>query len=337
MAAATGRVQDFDLAWILLGPMWDINRLFEQLFLREVIASLFGFCRRLFSFIQEYLGGPPHQIPAPVLEGGLALAHLVPYTAEGIVGKELDHVSGSVELIPEGKLVRVARSLAFPSRLVAQFLGREVLVDPSDGLILGPDSRESPVVYQIQHLVQHPLRWVDAVGRIVRIEENADFFRKCPAQPVEEVTIGYILLAGVMEIFVFGVVGKVEEEPLGLQAAADRFADEASCLHHLVSTETVEVCEGNFPHQLVIGLFRLQPRGFDVVQVDKELVAILLILFRQMPHAFGGLDDSFRFAIHVDAKLPLQNFSNRVFQKAAALGDDVAEGVALGLVQPGFS
>ena len=101
-------------------------------------------------------------------------------------------------------------------------------------VVLGPDAVEVFAVDEAKHLVEHTLRRVDAIGRVVRIEKNADFLRERPAKPIEEVPVGRVLVAGLVEPLVVRVLGKVEEEALGFHAPADGLADEATSLHHSV-------------------------------------------------------------------------------------------------------
>ena len=91
---------------------------------------------------------------------------------------------------------------------ISQFLGREILVDPADGFVLRPNLRpclpqlgffglDAAAVEQVQHFIERLLPRIEAVGRIVGVEQHADFVREQPAQPVQKMPIGDILMAGV--------------------------------------------------------------------------------------------------------------------------------------------
>ena len=120
---------------------------------------------------------------------------------------------------------------------------------------------------QGEHLVEHPLRRIEPVGRVVGAEQDADLLREQPAQPVEEVPVGHVLLAGVEEPLVLGVLGEVELDAVGVDAPADRLTEPLAAdvdlpgLHHLVGAQPVQVGEGDLPHQLVEGSFGLEPRA----------------------------------------------------------------------------
>ena len=202
--------------------------------MREIGAGCLGLLGRLHAIFKEDLLGPPDQIPAALIQSGLAFPHLVPDAPEGVVGEELDHIAGREELVTERELVGVARGLVLLARLIPEFLRGEVLIDPADGLVLGPDTVEVLTIDEGKHLIEHALRRVDAVGRVVGVEEDADFLGERPTQPVEEVAVGHILLAGTVEPLVVRVIHQVEREPLGLHTAAHGLADETSSLHHLV-------------------------------------------------------------------------------------------------------
>ncbi len=132
---------------------------------------------------------------APLGEGSLALVHLVPRTAEGIVGQELHHVARGEELVAEGELIGVSRRWTIFSCHVPKFLGREVLVDPPDRLITYPDIGERCCIQLLHHRIDCPLRREEAVCRISGGEENPDLFVQRRSQPPEIMAVGFILLA----------------------------------------------------------------------------------------------------------------------------------------------
>jgi hypothetical protein len=89
----------------------------------------------------EGLAGLADQVLAPLGEGGVGVAHLVPDAPEGVVGEELDNVARREELVAHGQLAAVARRLALLAHRLALGLAVEELVDPADGLVLLPDGR----------------------------------------------------------------------------------------------------------------------------------------------------------------------------------------------------
>ena len=93
---------------------------------------------------KEDLARAPDHVPALVLEPGVPLPHLVPDPAQRVVGQELDHVPGREELVAERQFIRVAGGLALLAGLIPQLLGREILVDPADRLVLRTRSRPAP-------------------------------------------------------------------------------------------------------------------------------------------------------------------------------------------------
>ena len=170
---------------------------------RSSAASLGG-CSPSF---KKNLGRATDHVPALVLELGVALSHLVPDAAQRVVGEELDHVAGREELVAEGQFVGIAGSVAFLAGLISQFLGREILVDPADGFVLRPNLRpflpqfgflglDAAAVQQVQHFIERLLPRIEAVGRVVGVEQHADLVGEQAAQPVQEMPIGDILMAG---------------------------------------------------------------------------------------------------------------------------------------------
>ena len=92
-------------------------------------------------------------------------------------------------------------------------------------------SFSSIAVDQGQHLVEHPLRRVEPVGRVVGVEQHADFLGKRSAQPVQEMPVA-APAAAVVELLVFRVVGQIEQEALGLEPrlTASRIRPRASII-----------------------------------------------------------------------------------------------------------
>ena len=185
--------------------------------------------------------------------------------------------------------------------LIPQFLGREILVDPADGLVLRPNLRpflpqlgffglDAAAVQQVQHFIERLLPRIEPVGRIVGVEQHADFVGEQAAQPVQKMPIGDILMAGIEQALFFGVVRQIELHAVGVDAPADRLTEllpadvDFPCLHHLVGAEPVQMREGDFPHQLVERFLRLEATGFDVAKVIENILACRLLLFGQVGH-----------------------------------------------------
>ena len=91
---------------------------------------------------QKDLVRAPDQVSADLGERRPALAHLVPETPETVVGQKFDDIARGEELIADGQLTAVARGTGRLAHRLALFLTIEVLVDPSDGLVLAPDVGE---------------------------------------------------------------------------------------------------------------------------------------------------------------------------------------------------
>ncbi|MPN23077.1 hypothetical protein SDC9_170462 [bioreactor metagenome] len=111
--------------------------------LQPVLSSRCFRGRRLF---KEDLVGPTDEIATLFLEGCLALTHLVPDAPQCVVGEELDNVPRREELVADSQLPAVPRSLGGIPHGFAFFGRVEVLVDPSDGLVLGPEVRQFRLV-----------------------------------------------------------------------------------------------------------------------------------------------------------------------------------------------
>ena len=147
--------------------MGNVDGLLEKLFLGQLLLVLRRLRRRL-PFGQEDFARTPDHVAALVLELRVALPHLVPDAAQRVVGEELDDVAGREELVAEGQFIGVARGGALLADLIPQFLRREILVHPADGLVLGPDVLEVVAVEQGENVVQHPLRRKQPIGRVGR-------------------------------------------------------------------------------------------------------------------------------------------------------------------------
>ena len=192
---------------------------------------------------------------------------------------------------------------------------------------------DAAAVQQVQHFIERLLPRIEAVGRVVGVEQHADFVGEQPAQPVQKMPVGDILMAGVEKPLFFGVVRQIELHAVGVDAPADRLTEllpadvDLPGLHHLVGAEPVEMREGDFPHQLIEGFLRLEATGLDVGEVIENILACRLLLFGQVGH-LGVRIGSDLILLGEDAVLPLKLLRNGVFEQLAALRHDVAELVA---------
>ena len=91
--------------------------------------------------------------------------------------------------------------------------------------------------------------------------------------------------------------------------------------------------EGDLTDELVEGFAWLVADGLDVVQVLDEVLTAGTVLVREVPHAGHFLDMNLALlACCVDAEVPLKRLDRGVLQGLPALGDDVAQFIADGLV-----
>ena len=145
MHGAAGGVEEADLARVFDGAVGDVDGLFEELFLAEgFLGVALGWVGGVFAFAEEDLGGAADEVAALLGEAGLAFGHLIPDAAEGVVGEELDDVARGEELVAHGELAGVARGGGGVAHGFALFLAVPVLVDPADGLVLGPEVQAVP-------------------------------------------------------------------------------------------------------------------------------------------------------------------------------------------------
>ncbi|MFZ4701094.1 MAG: hypothetical protein ACOYMG_13675 [Candidatus Methylumidiphilus sp.] len=91
--------------------------------------------------------------------------------------------------------------------------------------------------------------------------------------------------------------------------------------------------KGDFPHQLVEGVFDLVTESLDVLEMIEDIPPVSLILVREMIHAglvfdmqFIGRFPPFLFEIYPERRF--QSLFHRFFKLFAALGYDIAESVA---------
>jgi hypothetical protein len=98
--------------------------------------------------------GLHQQVLAALAQAGLPAGGVEPQPPQGVVDQELHHVARREELVAHRQLAAVARRLAGIAHRLALFLGVEVLVDPADGFVLGPQRLDVGIVDQVQHLQQ---------------------------------------------------------------------------------------------------------------------------------------------------------------------------------------
>ena len=172
---AAGGVEEADLARVFDGAVGDVDGLFEELFLAEGffgvgLGSFFGW-GGVFAFAEEDLGGAADEVAALLGEAGLAFGHLIPDAAEGVIGEELDDVARGKELVAHGELAGVARSGGGVAHGFALFFAVPVLVDPADGLVLGPDVGQIRVVDFLQKIIENGRLWKDETLWVESIKE----------------------------------------------------------------------------------------------------------------------------------------------------------------------
>src|SRR5690606_24949675 len=102
----------------------------------------------------ELFAGLADHVLARACKARLAVAHLVPDAAEGVVGEELHHVARREELVAHGQLPAVARRLALLAHLSPLVLSVEELVHPADGLVLTPHAGELGRIQDLEELVE---------------------------------------------------------------------------------------------------------------------------------------------------------------------------------------
>jgi hypothetical protein len=136
-----------------------------------------------------------HKILAIVSEGGVAAGPVEPLPAERVLDQELHHVAWGEELVADRELAAVARSprlLPHPPAL----LGRvEVLVDPADGLVLGPERRQVGGIEQCKQLQQCGLAREQPRVWGVSIEQQRQILRELVEQAEEIAAISVADLA----------------------------------------------------------------------------------------------------------------------------------------------
>ncbi|MGE0682724.1 MAG: hypothetical protein AB7P69_17705 [Candidatus Binatia bacterium] len=122
--------------------------------MREVVSILNAFLWSFFPFTQKDLAGPTNHIAALVLQLGVAFAHLIPDAAQRVVGKKLDDVAWSKELVAHGQLAAVARRRGLVAHLFPFGGVVVILIDPADGLILNPQRLQVGRVKELQQFQQ---------------------------------------------------------------------------------------------------------------------------------------------------------------------------------------
>ena len=188
-----------------------------------------------FAGLQENLGGTADQVAALLLEPGLALGHLIPDTAEGVVGEELDDVARGEELVADGQLAAVARRGGFLAHLLPLGGVVVILVDPADGFVLGPEGIEVGGVEEVEQVQQGGLAGEEQTLGRAAVEEHAEI----DGQFIEEAEeVAAIAVVGVAQAGTGHLLKDLE--PLGLVALADRFDNEAALFRHADGGQAVE-------------------------------------------------------------------------------------------------
>ena len=145
--------------------------------------------------------------------------------------------------------------------------------------------------------------------------------------------VGDFLVARVVQSLVFLMLGQIELYTVGVHSPADGLTEllptdvDITGLHHLVSTEAVEMSEGDFAYQLVERFLRLEPTGLYVREVIENVLAGPLLLFGQVRHRGIRISGDL-ILLGEDGVLPLQHLTDVVFEQLAALRHDTAELVA---------
>lgn len=285
MHRSAGRVQETNVPGILQWTMRNIDGLPQKLLLRQRLLRLLPSALCLLggrlTGSQKYLIRPPHQVAALLLQTCVPPTHFIPDAAEGVVGEELDDVARGEELVAHGELAGVARGGGGVAHGFALLLAVPVLVDPADGLVLGPEGERGVV-----DAVEQPAEGVGpgeehAVGREA-VEEDAEVEGELVEDGEEEG--GVALVAGEVAL-----VGDhfVELEAVGVGAGADDGArEDAALFGHAQGTEAVEDGEGLLLDEVVdVGVvFAPGPEGDgggalvveDVAQGVAEFVAALV-------------------------------------------------------------
>ncbi len=235
---------EVDLLFLLLRPVGD-PPLAQRIGQGFHPAAVFIVRRRL---CEENVIRPPEEVLAGVFQGGLALAHLIPRTPEGVVHEELHHIARGEELVADGELPAVARGLGGIAHGLALFLGIEILVDPADGLVFRPEHCQVAMVDLGQELQEGGLPGEESAHGGIAVEEDGEIEGELVEDTEEIATVG-------VARFPEGGPGKalVKLEALGLIALGDGFEEESPGLGHAEGAEAVENGEGLLADETVEG------------------------------------------------------------------------------------
>ena len=138
-----------DVARVFQSTERDIHWLLEQLFLAQFFLWLF-LCRWFFPRLQKDLLGTAYQVATLIRQGSLALRHLVPEAAQGIVREELYDIPWGKKLVPYRQFPAIARRRRVGAHLPTFFLRIVVLIYPTNRFIFGPEWFDLRVIDQIQ-------------------------------------------------------------------------------------------------------------------------------------------------------------------------------------------
>ena len=281
-----------------------------------------GDCGRRSKFCEKDLLPSTHQIRAEVHQDRRTAAHLVPDAPERVVRQELHHIAWREELVAHGELAAVARGLALGAHLLALVVAVEVLVDPADGFVLGPDGRE---VRRVQHRQQIgeglPARPQQA-PRVAPVEQDSDLSPNLveEALHVEPVAV----VRGLRKAG--GKPGELPE-PGGLFEVGDALLNQSPRFQHLQRDKAVQGGKGRLPEVVGDRLRGLRSRAASMRYGGDELAPQNLLGGVQVG-AGGGGDGP----VQVDVEEPLQLLSVLALEKPArVLGRalDAVAGVAV--------
>jgi len=302
MARSAGRVEDAQIPRVLLRSVLDVYRTLEQLLLGKVgFVILFG--GSLFTRTEEDFVRPPHQITASILENRVSLAHLVPDAPQRIVREELHDVARGEELVADRQLPAVPRSLGRIPHGFAFFGRVEILVDPADGLVLGPEVRQFRLVELGEDVFHAALRGEHRrLGRHP-VEQNAqvegEFVEKAlQKDPVGVVTPAERAAGNTLEHLKAG----------GCRPLADAFDDQPAFLAQPQGRQAVEGGEGYLQdHPFVCGLaaVRILPRRAGGVVIEKiaQTAGRRVLIGRQVRQLFKRQHDAVRVQTEDSAEL----------------------------------
>ncbi|WP_459935502.1 hypothetical protein [Desulfonatronum parangueonense] len=196
--------------------------------------------------LQEYFAWPTDQVAACRCQVRLALGHFVPDPAQGVVREKFYHIARSEELVANGEFPAVARGRGLGTHFFALFHGVEILIDPADGFILGPELFQFRGVDQAQQIFQGCLTGEQPSLGAEAVEEHGQVQGEFVEQAEQIALVGVPGLAQ-------GCPGQlgIRLETFGLSALGNGFDDQIAGFGHAQGAEAVEYGEGLFTHDPV--------------------------------------------------------------------------------------